>query len=150
MEKKLKTKSSSVPQHDEQDMAALINKMQEQLVSLEKKIDILISRPSEKPSGERHFSKPFQRFDRPYHHGKGERDNNFRERNFTQVICSDCHKECEVPFKPSGDRPVYCQECFAKRKEQVFTPERHFDKRKNSENRKPFKRKQSGHNRLRP
>ncbi|MEK6732580.1 MAG: CxxC-x17-CxxC domain-containing protein [Candidatus Omnitrophota bacterium] len=158
MKKNIKPKSSSIPHQDEQDMAALINKMQEQLVSLEKKIDILISRPSEKPSEEKPFSKPFQRFDRSHHHGKGERDNNFRERNFTQVICSDCNKECEVPFKPSGDRPVYCKECFAKRKdrgphkenydnkprEQVFTPERHFDKRKNSENRKPVKRKQSG------
>ena len=93
---------------DEQDMLALINKMQEQLVSLENKIDTLINRPSEKP---------FQRFDRPRHHGREERDNSFRERSFTQVICSDCNKECEVPFKPSGDRPVYCKECFAKRKE---------------------------------
>ena len=154
---------------DEQDIAALINKMQEQLVSLEKKIDTLISRPSERPSGEKHFSKPFQRFDRPRHHDRGDRDNSFRhdrtdrdndfkERSFHQVICSDCNKECEVPFKPSGDRPVYCKECFAKRKdrdprkenydnkprEQVFIPERHFDKRKSSESRKPVKRKQSG------
>ena len=158
MKKNSKPKSFSIPQQDEQDMAALINKMQEQLVSLEKKIDTLISRPSEKPSGEKHFSKPFQRFDRPRQYDKGERDDNFRERSFTKVICSDCNKECEVPFKPSGDRPVYCKECFSKRKdrgphkesydnkprEQVFTPERHFDKRKSSENRKPGKRKQSG------
>ena len=30
--------------------------------------------------------------------------------------CAECQKECEVPFKPSGDRPVYCKECFSKRK----------------------------------
>ncbi|MCH8906307.1 MAG: hypothetical protein IH840_04380 [Candidatus Heimdallarchaeota archaeon] len=30
------------------------------------------------------------------------------------VICSDCKKETQVPFKPDGDRPVYCQDCFAK------------------------------------
>jgi len=150
MKKIIKRKSSSVPQQDEQDMAALINKMQEQLVSLEKKIDTLVSQSSKKPAEEKHFSKPFQRFDRPRHHDRGDRDNNFRERSFTQVICSDCNKECEVPFKPSGDRPVYCKECFAKRKdrpqykEQAFIPERHFDKQKNSENRKPGKRKQTG------
>ncbi|MGA3060960.1 MAG: CxxC-x17-CxxC domain-containing protein [Candidatus Bathyarchaeia archaeon] len=23
-------------------------------------------------------------------------------------------KECEVPFQPTGDRPVYCAECWAK------------------------------------
>jgi CxxC-x17-CxxC domain-containing protein len=34
------------------------------------------------------------------------------------AICSDCKKECTVPFKPSGDRPVYCKECFAKRKDK--------------------------------
>lgn len=158
MKKNFKPKSFSVPQQDGQDTAGLINKIHERLVSLEKKIDILISRPSERPSGERHFSKPFQRFDHSNHRGNGERDNNFRERSFTKVICSDCSKECEVPFKPSGDRPVYCKECFAKRKdrgqrkenydskpkEQIFIPERHSDKRKNSGNRKPAKRKQPG------
>lgn len=158
MKKIIKRKSSSVPQEDKPDITVLINKMQEQLVSLEKKIDTLISQSSKKPAEEKHFSKPFQRFDRPRHHDRGDRDNNFRERSFTQVICSDCNKECEVPFKPSGDRPVYCKECFAKRKdsshhkenydnkqrEQVFIPERHFDKQKNRESQKPGKRKQSG------
>jgi len=31
-------------------------------------------------------------------------------------VCADCGKECEVPFKPTGDRPVYCKECWAKRR----------------------------------
>ncbi|MCK4437513.1 hypothetical protein KAV47_00440 [Candidatus Bathyarchaeota archaeon] len=31
-----------------------------------------------------------------------------------KAICSDCGKECEVPFKPTEGRPVYCQECYAK------------------------------------
>jgi CxxC-x17-CxxC domain-containing protein len=34
-----------------------------------------------------------------------------------KAICSDCKKECEVPFKPSGDRPIYCRECYSKRKD---------------------------------
>jgi len=159
MKKNLKRKSFSVPEEDEQNVAALINRMQEQLVSLEKKIDTLISQSSKKPSEEKHFSKPFQRFDRSRHHDRGDRDNNFRERSFTRVICSDCGKECEVPFKPSGDRPVYCKECFAKRKEdrgqrkenydnkpreQVFIQERGFDKQKNRDSRKPGKSKKSG------
>jgi CxxC-x17-CxxC domain-containing protein len=29
------------------------------------------------------------------------------------VTCSACGKETEVPFRPSGDRPVYCRECFS-------------------------------------
>ncbi|MCK5451357.1 MAG: hypothetical protein KAI70_06295, partial [Candidatus Omnitrophica bacterium] len=27
-------------------------------------------------------------------------------------------KECEVPFKPRDDRPVYCKDCFSKRKNE--------------------------------
>ncbi|MDD1747234.1 MAG: hypothetical protein LUQ16_05675, partial [Methanomassiliicoccales archaeon] len=33
-----------------------------------------------------------------------------------KAICSDCKKECEVPFKPTEGRPVYCRDCFSKHK----------------------------------
>jgi len=39
-----------------------------------------------------------------------------RPREMFKAVCADCKKECEVPFQPSGDRPVYCKECFQKRK----------------------------------
>lgn len=29
-----------------------------------------------------------------------------------QVVCSECGKDCEVPFKPTGDKPVFCNDCF--------------------------------------
>jgi len=29
-----------------------------------------------------------------------------------KAICSNCGKECEVPFKPNGSKPVFCRECF--------------------------------------
>lgn len=29
-----------------------------------------------------------------------------------KAICADCNKECEVPFRPNGRKPVYCKECF--------------------------------------
>ena len=35
-------------------------------------------------------------------------------REMHKAVCADCKKECEVPFKPSGDRPVYCRECYQK------------------------------------
>jgi CxxC-x17-CxxC domain-containing protein len=35
-------------------------------------------------------------------------------REMHKATCSDCGKECEVPFKPTEGRPVYCQECFEK------------------------------------
>lgn len=28
------------------------------------------------------------------------------------AVCSDCGNRCEVPFRPSGDKPVYCNNCF--------------------------------------
>jgi len=30
--------------------------------------------------------------------------------------CAECGKSCTVPFKPSADRPIYCQECYSKRR----------------------------------
>jgi CxxC-x17-CxxC domain-containing protein len=32
------------------------------------------------------------------------------------ATCAACGKETEVPFQPSGDRPVYCRECFQKQR----------------------------------
>lgn len=29
-----------------------------------------------------------------------------------EAVCSDCGKRCEVPFRPTGDKPVYCSQCF--------------------------------------
>ncbi len=37
-----------------------------------------------------------------------------RELEMTKVICSSCGEECEVPFKPTSDKPVYCSDCFEK------------------------------------
>jgi CxxC-x17-CxxC domain-containing protein len=37
-------------------------------------------------------------------------------RQMYPAICSACGKETEVPFQPSGDKPVYCRECFQERR----------------------------------
>jgi CxxC-x17-CxxC domain-containing protein len=31
------------------------------------------------------------------------------------ATCSSCQKPCEVPFRPTGEKPVYCRDCFAGR-----------------------------------
>src|SRR3989344_3147367 len=28
------------------------------------------------------------------------------------AVCANCEKHTQVPFKPSGNKPVYCRECF--------------------------------------
>lgn len=30
------------------------------------------------------------------------------------ATCADCGKDCEVPFKPNGSKPVFCSWCFKK------------------------------------
>jgi len=32
------------------------------------------------------------------------------------VICDQCKAECQVPFKPSNNKPVLCSNCFSKAK----------------------------------
>jgi len=47
---------------------------------------------------------------------KRERSNNQAPvREMTTVICAECGAETQVPFKPVGDRPVYCRDCYSKR-----------------------------------
>lgn len=31
-----------------------------------------------------------------------------------KAVCSECGADCEVPFRPTGDRPVFCNACFDK------------------------------------
>jgi len=30
----------------------------------------------------------------------------------TKVTCDECKKSCEVPFRPTAGKPVYCSDCF--------------------------------------
>ena len=34
------------------------------------------------------------------------------EREMFPATCSECGCEPMVPFRPSGDKPVYCRECY--------------------------------------
>jgi CxxC-x17-CxxC domain-containing protein len=33
-------------------------------------------------------------------------------RQMLSTACASCGKEAQLPFQPSGDRPVYCSECY--------------------------------------
>lgn len=37
------------------------------------------------------------------------------------AICAECKKPCQVPFRPNGEKPVYCRDCFNK---QGYVPGR--------------------------
>ncbi|MBL7157778.1 MAG: hypothetical protein ISS92_06455 [Candidatus Omnitrophica bacterium] len=116
-----------------------------------------MNQSSKRPFEKSYSQKPFRRFDHSQRYDRPRQDNGPRERTYTQVICADCNKECEIPFKPSGDRPVYCRECFPKHKkgnsfntnrntrfeERGFSRERRFDKRHAKNSQKPDKKKGS-------
>ncbi|MCL2712917.1 MAG: hypothetical protein FWD37_06590 [Methanomassiliicoccaceae archaeon] len=46
--------------------------------------------------------------------GGGFNRNRDQPREMHKTTCSDCGNECEVPFKPTQGRPVYCKECYSK------------------------------------
>jgi CxxC-x17-CxxC domain-containing protein len=56
-----------------------------------------------RPSGPRTFDRPSggRSFERPGF-----------EKRLLQATCASCGQSCEVPFKPSGEKPVYCRNCF--------------------------------------
>jgi len=59
------------------------------------------------------------RKNRPQRSGGNFRRNNNRDfnrgpREMHDATCSDCGAKCQVPFKPSGDKPVRCRECYSK------------------------------------
>ena len=35
-----------------------------------------------------------------------------------KATCSECGRACEVPFRPSNGKPVFCKDCFAGKREQ--------------------------------
>ncbi|MDE4908126.1 DNA-directed RNA polymerase [Methanogenium marinum] len=41
-------------------------------------------------------------------------------REMHKATCADCGKECDVPFKPTEGRPVYCNECFPKHRKPRY------------------------------
>lgn len=56
------------------------------------------------------------RGDRDQSESRGGFRGDMGPREMHKAVCADCGQECEVPFKPSGDRPVYCKECYRNHK----------------------------------
>ena len=48
--------------------------------------------------------------------GRGGFQGGFGTREMHKTTCSDCGQECEVPFKPIEGKPVFCKDCYRKRK----------------------------------
>lgn len=37
------------------------------------------------------------------------------QREMFPAVCSSCGKETTVPFQPTGEKPVYCRDCYQPR-----------------------------------
>jgi CxxC-x17-CxxC domain-containing protein len=44
--------------------------------------------------------------------GGGGRSFGGGTREMHPATCSGCGRECQVPFRPTGEKPVYCSDCF--------------------------------------
>ena len=99
---KKRSKSKSVIPRIDPYLEGLTAKLLDRLVSLEKKMDKVLAQTAGRPSAGGDPPK-LQQVPR-------------RDRQLYEAICADCHKVCEVPFRPTEVRPVYCKECWGKRK----------------------------------
>ncbi|MFH1283088.1 MAG: CxxC-x17-CxxC domain-containing protein [bacterium] len=112
----------SVPLGSDSDVMKQVGEIKRKLDILEKKIDSLLSQSTLQQSRKSHFQ--FS------HQEKGNRDYGSTGINLTKATCSACHKACKIPFKPTGNRPVYCSDCFSKRKKDDSFQSNRFDKSK--------------------
>lgn len=66
--------------------------------------------PNDRSSGRRGGSK----YGGPSRGGGGRSFGGGRDfdRPMHRATCANCGNECQVPFKPTGERPVYCSNCF--------------------------------------
>jgi len=106
MKKSSKTKSSQTQASATQDIVGLITALVERLVSLEAKMDTVLSRIPTRPA-----EPPQQHHLPPVPHALPR-----NTRQMYTAICADCGKNCEVPFKPSAGRSVYCKGCYSARR----------------------------------
>ncbi len=49
---------------------------------------------------------------KPYFKGPGDHQSSNGPSMMHKATCAECGNTCEVPFRPNGERPVYCKECF--------------------------------------
>ncbi len=56
------------------------------------------------------------------------------DRRMYPVVCDKCGRDCEVPFRPDGSKPIYCSDCFERQgggqRRDSFGGGRKFDNRR--------------------
>ena len=60
------------------------------------------------------FDKQDSRDSRP-NKFSGKRDKpRYEDRQMHDVVCDKCKKDCQVPFKPTAGKEIFCDDCFGK------------------------------------
>ena len=95
-------------------------------------------------SNRKHSKRDLKRFEKPSRSFRNSRNNLSYSRKEKHnepaiVTCSDCGRECEIPFVPKHDRPVYCSDCF-KRNKPLGLDDQRKDNHQYQENRNADKR----------
>ncbi len=82
----------------------VLARIEAQIAALDKKVDMLMRSSSPKPMERSSYS----------NRGFGEKG-----KMTYKAVCAECGQTCGVPFKPEGNRPVFCSECFAKQQDEA-------------------------------
>lgn len=89
-------------------------------------------------------------FNRGNRFNKGGKSGGFKRRDFTdrfsrgpvemhKAVCDNCGKDCEVPFRPTSGKPVFCSNCFEKREPSGSrNPSQEWSPRRSSEERQMY------------
>lgn len=101
------------------DLEGLLSELQVRFDSLSEKLDTVLSKTSvilsminsERDPGFKTEATVTKKFTIP-------QDNVPRERKMYKAVCAECKVECEVPFVPRAERPVYCKTCYSNRRKE--------------------------------
>lgn len=101
------------------DVEDLLGELQARFDAIEDKLDMLLSKSAvltrmistERDPAFKTHATVTKKFPIP-------QDNNPRERKMHKVVCAQCKNNCEVPFVPRADRPVYCKTCYSNRRKE--------------------------------
>jgi len=71
------------------------------------------SNQQERGGNSRSYSRNDSQDRSPRNRGSRDRNSQHSDKQMFKAVCAECDSDCEVPFRPTGDKPIYCSECFS-------------------------------------
>jgi hypothetical protein len=117
MDDELDFEADELMDESEEDIALLLQSMQRQLATLEKKVDMLLAQSKGKPRGDAPFrdrpfrkgpfTKPPRSFERPNRYGREDRERSPRERDSSRSHYSERRKDDKPKSGKPSKKPYY-------------------------------------------